>query len=96
MATSGTTIQLPTNGEVAQSRPAGRRGRTIAPIVHRTPAEHAAEGEAASRRMSHALHAGFEPASDRRVVKVRIALGPADAKRVANLSHQEVEVHIAP
>jgi flagellar basal body-associated protein FliL len=37
-----------------------------------------------------------DAASDRRVVKVRIALEPADAKRVANLSNQEVEVKIAP
>ncbi len=37
-----------------------------------------------------------DAASDRRVVKVRIALQPADAKRVANLSHQEVDVRIAP
>jgi len=29
------------------------------------------------------------------VVKARIALEPADAKRVANLSNQEVEVKIA-
>jgi len=64
--TTGTTMQLPRNGEPTQSRPAGRRGRSIAPIVHRTPAEHAAAGEAARRKMPHALHAGFEPASDRR------------------------------
>jgi len=65
MATTGTTMQLPTNGE-PQSRPAGRRGRSIAPIVHRTPAEHAAAGEAAARKMPHGLHAGFEPATGRR------------------------------
>jgi len=34
-------------------------------------------------------------ASDRRVVKARIALVPADATRVAHLSNQEVEVKIA-
>ena len=65
MATTGTTMQLPTNGE-PQSRPAGRRGRSIAPIIHRTPAEHAAAGEAAARKMPHGLHAGFEPATGRR------------------------------
>jgi HlyD family secretion protein len=37
-----------------------------------------------------------EAASDRRVAKARIALGPADAKRVAHLSNQEVEILIAP
>src|SRR5205807_8813595 len=62
----GTTIQLPTNGDAAQSRPAGRRGRSIAPIVHRTPAEHAAVGEAALRKMPHSLHAGFDPATTRK------------------------------
>jgi HlyD family secretion protein len=36
-----------------------------------------------------------DAASDRRVVKARITLEPADAKRVANLSNQEVEVLIA-
>jgi HlyD family secretion protein len=37
-----------------------------------------------------------EAAADRRVAKARIALEPADAKRVAHLSNQEVEVLIAP
>ncbi len=37
-----------------------------------------------------------EAASDRRVVKARIALAPAEAKRVAHLSNQEVEIQIAP
>jgi len=46
-------------------------------------------------RSSPAVPIRPDAASDRRVVKVRIALQPADAKRVANLSHQEVEVHIA-
>jgi len=47
-------------------------------------------------RSSPAVPIRPDAASDRRVVKVRIALEPADAKRVANLSHQEVEVKIAP
>jgi HlyD family secretion protein len=47
-------------------------------------------------RSSPAVPIRPDAASDRRVVKVRIALAPADAKRVANLSHQEVEVKIAP
>ena len=47
-------------------------------------------------RSSPAVPIRPDAASDRRVVKVRIALQPADAKRVASLSHQEVEVHIAP
>jgi HlyD family secretion protein len=37
-----------------------------------------------------------EAASDRRVVRARIALKPADAKRVAHLSNQEVEILITP
>ena len=37
-----------------------------------------------------------DAASDRRVEKARIALRPADAKRVANLSNQEVEILINP
>src|SRR3954452_4757437 len=83
MATTGTTLQLPTNGEPAQSRPAGRRGRSIAPIVHRTPAEHAAVGEAAQRQMPHELHAGFEPAAGRRD-PVELLISQAGA-RVAEL-----------
>ena len=35
-----------------------------------------------------------EAAADRRVVKARIALAPADVKRVAHLSNQEVQVRI--
>jgi HlyD family secretion protein len=37
-----------------------------------------------------------EAASDRRVVRARIALAPADGKRVAHLSNQEVEILITP
>ena len=47
-------------------------------------------------RSSPAVSIRPEAASDRRVVKARIALAPADAKRVAHLSNQEVEVQIAP
>jgi HlyD family secretion protein len=47
-------------------------------------------------RSSPAAPVRPDAASDRRVVKVRIALAPADAKRVANLSNQQVEVKIAP
>ena len=47
-------------------------------------------------RSSPAVPIRPDAASDRRVVKARIALTPADAKRVANLSNQEVEVQIAP
>ena len=46
-------------------------------------------------RSSPAVPIRPDAASDRRVVKARIALEPADAKRVATLSNQEVEVHIA-
>src|SRR3954469_1986726 len=83
MTTTGTTLRLPTNGEPTQSRPAGRRGRSIAPIVHRTPAEHAAVGEAAQRQMPHDLHAGFEPAAGRRD-PVELLISQAGA-RVAEL-----------
>jgi HlyD family secretion protein len=37
-----------------------------------------------------------EAASDRRVVRARIALDPADARRVEHLSNQEVEILITP
>lgn len=47
-------------------------------------------------RSSPAVPIRPEAASDRRVAKARIALAPADAKRVADLSNQEVEVQIAP
>ena len=47
-------------------------------------------------RSSPAVSIRPEAASDRRVAKARIALAPADARRVANLSNQEVEVRIAP
>lgn len=46
-------------------------------------------------RSSPAVPIRPDAASDRRVVKARITLEPADAKRVANLSNQEVEVQIA-
>jgi HlyD family secretion protein len=52
--------------------------RDIAPLVRSTPAAPLSP----------------EAAADRRVVKVRIALAPADAKRVAHLSNQEVQVLI--
>ena len=47
-------------------------------------------------RSSPAVPIRPEAATDRRVVKARIALAPADAKRVAHLSNQEVEILIAP
>jgi len=47
-------------------------------------------------RSSPAVPIRPDAASDRRVVKARIALAPADAKRVAHLSNQEVEVMIDP
>jgi len=47
-------------------------------------------------RSSPAVPIRPEAAADRRVVKARIALEPADAKRVEHLSNQEVEVLIAP
>src|SRR3954468_8846537 len=42
-----------------------RRGRAIPVIAHHTPAEHAALGESARKRVSHDRHAGFEPALGR-------------------------------
>ena len=47
-------------------------------------------------RSSPAVPIRPDAASDRRVVKVRIAIEAADAKRVASLSNQQVEVKIAP
>jgi len=47
-------------------------------------------------RSSPAVPIRPEAATDRRVVKARIVLAPADAKRVAHLSNQEVEILIAP
>jgi uncharacterized protein (DUF2252 family) len=67
MVTSDTTIDL--NADAASERPrvvAQRRGRPIPPIVHRTPAEHAAAGEEARRKVPHELHAGFEAPKSRR------------------------------
>ena len=47
-------------------------------------------------RSAPAAPLSTEAAADRRVVKARIALAPADAKRVAHLSNQEVQVRIGP
>jgi HlyD family secretion protein len=47
-------------------------------------------------RSSPAVPIRPEAAADRRVVKARIALAPAEAKRVAHLSNQEVEILIGP
>jgi HlyD family secretion protein len=47
-------------------------------------------------RSSPAVPIRPEAASDRRVVRARISLDPADAKRVAHLSNQEVEILITP
>jgi HlyD family secretion protein len=47
-------------------------------------------------RSSPAVSIRPEAASDRRVVRARIALKPADSKRVAHLSNQEVEILITP
>jgi HlyD family secretion protein len=47
-------------------------------------------------RSSPAVSIRPEAATDRRVVRARIALKPADAKRVEHLSNQEVEILITP
>src|SRR3954469_6114169 len=63
MATTDTTP-----GPAAQllsPPPEVRRGRAIPVIAHHTPAEHAALGESARKRVSHDRHAGFEPALGR-------------------------------
>ncbi len=52
----------------------------VAPLLHSSPA----------------VPIRPDAASDRRVAKARITLAPADAKRVAHLSNQEVEILIAP
>src|SRR3954447_20774846 len=57
------TTQTPVAGSIGpvpSPRAAGRRGRAIAPIRHHSPAEHAAFGEAARRKVPHEAHAGFD------------------------------------
>ena len=67
MATTTTTDRIASSGPAdGQGRPAGRRGRAIPAIVHRTPAEHAAVGHDARRRVPHDTHAAFEPGVSRR------------------------------
>ena len=78
--------------------------RRMRPGAVATITSHAFEGALAGTvtdvapvlRSSPAAPIRPEAASDRRVVKARIALAPADAKRVAHLSNQEVEILIAP
>jgi HlyD family secretion protein len=78
--------------------------RRVRPGAAATITSHAFEGALAGKvtdvspllRSSPAVPIRPDAASDRRVVKARIALAPADAKRVAHLSNQEVEIHIAP
>ncbi len=78
--------------------------RRVRPGAAATITSHAFEGAltgtvtdiAPLLRSSPAVPIRPDAASDRRVVKARIALAPADAKRVAHLSNQEVEIQIAP
>jgi HlyD family secretion protein len=78
--------------------------RRVRPGAATTITSHAFEGAltgtvtdvAPLLRSSPAVPIRPEAATDRRVVRARIALAPADAKRVANLSNQEVEILIAP
>jgi HlyD family secretion protein len=78
--------------------------RRVRPGAAATITSHAFEGALSGTvtdiapllRSSPAVPIRPEAATDRRVVRARIALAPADAKRVANLSNQEVEILIAP
>jgi HlyD family secretion protein len=78
--------------------------RRVRPGAAATITSYAFEGALTGRvtdvapllRSSPAVSIRPEAASDRRVVRARIALAPADAKRVANLSNQEVEILITP
>ncbi len=78
--------------------------RRVRPGSAATITSYAFEGSLAGKvtdvapllRSSPAAPIRPDAASDRRVVKARIALNPADAKRVANLSNQEVEILITP
>ena len=56
MATRGNTIDLSTDKAPQQRGPANSHGRAPR-VIHRTPAEHAAVGEEARRRVPHAAHA---------------------------------------
>ncbi len=78
--------------------------RRVRPGAAATITSHAFEGALTGKvidvapllRSSPAVPIRPEAATDRRVVKARIALESADAKRVAHLSNQEVEVLITP
>lgn len=78
--------------------------RRVRPGATATITSYAFEGALTGRvtdfapllRSSPAVSIRPEAASDRRVVRARIALGAADAKRVAHLSNQEVEILITP
>jgi HlyD family secretion protein len=78
--------------------------RRVRPGAAATVTSHAFEGALSGTvtdiapllRSSPAVPIRPEAATDRRVVRARITLAPADAKRVANLSNQEVEILIAP
>lgn len=78
--------------------------RRVRPGATATITSHAFEGALTGKvtdiapmlRSSPAVPIRPEAAPDRRVARARIALEPADAKRVAHLSNQEVEILIAP
>jgi HlyD family secretion protein len=78
--------------------------RRVRPGATATITSYAFEGALTGRvtdvapllRSSPAVSIRPEAATDRRVVRARIALEAADAKRVAHLSNQEVEILINP
>src|SRR5437764_11084417 len=76
MTTSATTVE-PTTQTLPPQRSDLRRGRSIPPIQHRTPEEHASSGEGARKRVPHDRHAGFEPAKDRDPVALLESQGPS-------------------
>src|SRR5436305_5850609 len=76
MTTSDTTVETTTQ-TLPPQRSDLRRGRSIPPIQHRTPEEHASSGEGARKRVPHDRHAGFEPAKDRDPVALLESQGPS-------------------
>jgi uncharacterized protein (DUF2252 family) len=62
MPTTDTTIDVTT--DVPEPRLSRSRGHVPA-IAHRTPEEHASDGEAARKRVPHEAHAGFDAPSKR-------------------------------
>jgi uncharacterized protein (DUF2252 family) len=77
MSTTNSTIDLTTGGLPDQRKVSGRRGRAVPAIRHRAPAEHAADGEAARRKVPHGAHADFTVGQGRDPVALLESQAPA-------------------